>query len=261
MDRLGRVYLSKNRSVPPHLLPGKFEKNIDRDEAVHRARRSLPKRDPLSDVPETERLWFPRDDELVPVWKVRLTRASPCEEWIVYLSARNGAILNKYDNLAQAVRGRGQVFDPSPVAALGDHALLLNEKKKPRRPPPVAYREVVLEGLDGGGTLSGEKVTTAPTRDMRVRKQDLRFSLRSHEHGFEEVMVYYHIDSALRYLAQLRNNGARAIFREPVKANVNGTRDENSWYSPVDRILTFGTGDIDDAEDAETILHELGHAI
>jgi Zn-dependent metalloprotease len=129
MDRLGRVYLSKNRSVPPHLLPGKFEKNIDRDEAVHRARRSLPKRDPLSDVPETERLWFPRDDELVPVWKVRLTRASPCEEWIVYLSARNGAILNKYDNLAQAVRGRGQVFDPSPVAALGDHALLLNEKK------------------------------------------------------------------------------------------------------------------------------------
>jgi hypothetical protein len=26
-------------------------------------------------------------------------------------------------------------------------------------------------------------------------------------------------------------------------------------------MLTFGTGDIDDAEDAETILHELGHAI
>ena len=92
----------------------------------------------------------------------------------------------------------------------------------------------------------------------RVRKHDLQFSLRSHEHGFEEVMVYYHVDSALRYLAQLGYNGARAIFREPVKANVNGTRDDNSWYSPVDRMLTFGTGDIDDAEDAETILHELG---
>ena len=261
MDRSGRVYLSKNRSVPPRLLPGKFERKIDRNEAVRRARRSLPKRDRLSDVRETERLWFPRENELVPAWKVRLTRASPREEWIVYLSARNGAILNKYDNLAEAVRGLGHVFDPSPVTALGDHALLLNEKKKPRRPPPVAYREVILEGLDGGGTLSGEKVTTAPTRDMRVRKPDLRFSLRSHEHGFEEVMVYYHVDSALRYLEQLGYNGARAIFREPVKANVNGTRDDNSWYSPVDRMLTFGTGDIDDAEDAETILHELGHAI
>jgi hypothetical protein len=261
MDRSGRVYLSKNRSIPAHLLPGKFEKKIDRDEAVRRARRSLPKRDRVSDVRETERLWFPRENELVPAWKVRLTRMSPREEWIVYVSARNGTILNKYDNLAEAMRGRGHVFDPSPVTALGDHALLLNEKRKPRRPPPVAYREVILEGLDGGGTLSGEKVTTAPTRDMRVRKADLRFSLRSHEHGFEEVMVYYHVDSALRYLEQLGYNGARAIFRVPVKANVNGTRDDNSWYSPVDRMLTFGTGDIDDAEDAETILHELGHAI
>ena len=48
MDRSGRVYLSKNRSVPPRLLPGKFEKNIDHDEAVRGARRSLPKRDRLS---------------------------------------------------------------------------------------------------------------------------------------------------------------------------------------------------------------------
>ena len=261
MDRSGRVYLSKNRSVPAHLLPGKFDKKIDRGEAARRARRCLPECDRLSDVRETERLWFPVENELAPAWKVRLTRPSPREEWIVYLSARNGAVLNKYDNLAEAVRGLGQVFDPSPVTALGDHALLLSEKMKPRRPPPVAYREVILEGLDGGGTLCGEKVTTAPTRDMRVRKPDLRFLLHSHERGFEEVMVYYHVDSALRYLEKLGYKGARAIFREPVKANVNGIRDDNSWYSPVDRMLTFGTGDIDDAEDAETILHELGHAI
>jgi Zn-dependent metalloprotease len=261
VDLSGRVYLCKNRSVPPRLLPAKFDKHIDRHEAVRRARHALPKRDRISDVRGTERLWFPREDELVPAWKVRLTRVAPREEWIIYLSARNGAILNKYDNLAGAVRGRGQVFDPSPVTALGDHALLLNETKKPRRPPPVAYREVILQGLDGGGTLAGEKVTTAPTRAMRVRKPDLQFLLLSHEHGFEEVMVYYHVDSALRYLERLGYNGARAIFRDPVKANVNGTRDDNSWYSPVERMLTFGTGDIDDAEDAETILHELGHAI
>jgi hypothetical protein len=42
---------------------------------------------------------------------------------------------------------------------------------------------------------------------------------------------------------------------------VNGTREDNSWYSPTDRLLTFGTGAIDDAEDGETIVHELGHAI
>ena len=41
MDRSGRVYLSKNRSVPPHLLPGKFERIIDREEAV-RPRAAVP---------------------------------------------------------------------------------------------------------------------------------------------------------------------------------------------------------------------------
>ncbi len=261
MDREGRVFLSKNRSVPPRLLPEKFEQRIGRDEAVCRARRALPGRERPAVARETERLWFPRDDELVPAWKVRLTRTRPREEWIVYLSARSGAVLNKYDNLAESARGRGLVFDPSPVTALGDHALLLGPKRRARRPPPAAYREVVLEGLDGGGTLAGEKVTTAPTRAVRVRKSGLEFLLRSHERGFDEVMVYYHVDAALRYLERLGFRGARAVFREPVKADVNGTREDNSWYSPVDRLLTFGTGDIDDAEDAETILHELGHAI
>ena len=31
--------------------------------------------------------------------------------------------------------------------------------------------------------------------------------------------------------------------------------------SPSDKDLTFGTGGVDDAEDAEIILHEYGHAI
>jgi hypothetical protein len=46
-----------------------------------------------------------------------------------------------------------------------------------------------------------------------------------------------------------------------MRVNARGTRDDNSWYSPIERSLTFGTGAIDDAEDGETILHEFGHAI
>jgi hypothetical protein len=260
MDHSGRVFLAKNRAVPARLLPAAFDQRINRNEAVRRARRCLPKKGRPAVLRETEQLWFPRKDELVPAWKVRLTREAPREEWIIYLSARNGAILNRYDNLAETTAGRALVFDPNPVTALGDHKLLLTPTKRPRRPPPVAYREVTLLGLDASGTLSGDKVTTAPTRG-RVRRTNGEFMLRSHERGFEEVMVYFHVDAALRRLDQLGYRGRRAIFREPVRANVNGTRDDNSWYSPVDRMLTFGTGYIDDAEDAETILHEFGHAI
>src|SRR5205085_3132085 len=114
IDRSGRVFLAKNRAMPRRLLPDAFEQRIDRDEAVRRARRSLPERDRRAALRETELLWFPREQTLVPAWKVRLTRRAPRDEWIVYLSARNGAILNRYDNLAEAAVGRAQVFDPSP---------------------------------------------------------------------------------------------------------------------------------------------------
>lgn len=42
---------------------------------------------------------------------------------------------------------------------------------------------------------------------------------------------------------------------------MDGTTQDNSFYSPVTKSLTFGTGGVDDAEDAEIILHEYGHAI
>src|SRR5260370_3855245 len=55
--------------------------------------------------------------------------------------------------------------------------------------------------------------------------------------------------------------GSRVIFRAPIAVGADGTEDDNSWFSPHDSSLTFGLGGIDDAEDAEIILHELGHAI
>jgi len=260
LDRARRVYLSKNRAVPARLLPGEFESRLTRDDAVTAARQSLPQRQRGAQPREIEPLWFPYLDRLVPAWKVRLTRHMPREEWIVYVNARSGVLLSKYDNLAEARVARAQVFDPSPVIAMGGHASLLTPKLRVRRPPPSTYRAVELLGLNDGGYLTGVNVTTAPTAH-RVRRNSGQFVLRSDQRGFDEVMVYYHVDAALRYLGQLGYTGPRAVFRDPVRADVNGTRDDNSWYSPWDRMLTFGSGDVNDAEDAETILHELGHAI
>ncbi len=261
IDRAGRVFLAKNRSVPARLLPAKFDSRLSKADLVTLARRSLPKKGGHAELREAERIWFPYRDKLAPAWKLRLTREQPRQEWIVYVNARSGTILSRYDNLAQAASGNAQVFDPSPVTKLGGHAALLTAKGRARRPPQSAYSPVMLSGLDGRGFLTGENVTTAPTGKRRVKRSDLQFVLRAHERGFEEVMVYYHVDAALRYLEKLGYRGTRAIFGAPVRANVNGTRDDNSWYSPWDKLLTFGTGAIDDAEDGETILHELGHAI
>jgi hypothetical protein len=263
MDHQGRIYLSKNRSVPAHLLPARADFRLSEKQAVEHARRVLPRRRtrPITWIQDTEQMWFPEGARLTPVWRVRIARRKPAEEWIVYADARSGRILSYYDNLA-AVRGRARVFDPNPVIAIDGHSTLLTQKWRLRRPPAHAYRMVTLLGLAGNGRLEGRRVTTADTAaSQRVRRTNHTYLLDSHVRGFEEVMAYYHIDSAIRWLERLGFRGRRKIFPDPVRVDVNGTRDDNSWYSPSDRRITFGTGHIDDAEDAETILHELGHAI
>jgi len=261
VDRSGRVFLSKNRAIPARLLPEKFVSVVTKDEALAKARKSMPKLGGPGRLRETEKLWYPSRKKLEPAWKFRITRDEPKQEWIIYVNARTGGVLSRYDNLATATTGLGLVFDPSPVTALGSHVRLMKSKKKVLRPPERAYRKVKLLGLDGKGFLSGTRVSTSPTGKRRIQAKDLQFLLRSHQKGFEEVMVYYHIDASLRYLERLGYRGPRAIFTTPMLVNVNGTREDNSWFSPWDKMLTFGTGDIDDAEDGETIVHELGHAI
>lgn len=260
-DLSGRVYLAKNRAVPAPLLPEVFDERVTWRAALERARRSLPKaRGPATVHGVPEKVWYPKKEKLLPAWKFRLIRRKPRQDWIVYVSAKTGHLIHRYDNLSESRPAPALVFDPSPVTKLGDHEELLKTKKTVRRPPEDAYREVSLMGLEEGGYLTGEHVSTKPTRH-RIRRMDGKFMFRSHQRGFEEVMVYFHIDSSLRYLGRLGYKGKLAIFKDVVPVNVNGTREDNSFYSPSEKMLTFGTGEIDDAEDAETILHELGHAI
>jgi len=258
MGRDRRVYLAKNRAIPRGLLPERAGFRLDRASARRRALRAVGAG--KADVRElgAEKVWFPEKDGLRPAWKLRLHRDRPREEWLVYVDGGDGRVISKYDNLAEA-SGTAQVFDPNPVVALGDWRTLVSNGR-PRRPPPAAYVQRPLEGFAASGLLDGPRVTTRPTAN-RVRRPDGKFALTASQHGFEEVMAYFHLDRAIRYLESLGYRGARAIFPEPVAADARGTTQDNSWYSPGLRRLTFGTGGVDDAEDAEIILHELGHAI
>jgi hypothetical protein len=109
---------------------------------------------------------------------------------------------------------------------------------------------VVLRGLKGNGRLEGKRVSTSPTNPRRrVLRRSHDFRFESREKGFEEAMVYHHVDAAVRYLESLGYRGRRAIFVDAIGVDVNGTREDNSWYSLWLKELTFGTGAIDDAED------------
>jgi len=267
------VYLVKNRAMPKAFLPepgatsplGAAEaKKVVLDWLGVKASRVAP---PVGH----ELLWYPWEDELALAHKVRVhvprRGKDPAEEWIVYLEAATGEILDAIDNLAEAT-GRGLVFVPNPVIALGGSAAVLTKKGEPvRRVPDAAYETVRLVGLRPGKHLDGTRVTTRPTAQgvtgkKRIARADRDYRVRSHENGFEEVMAYYHLDTAIRWLQGMGYRGPRAIFREPFPVNVSATHEDQSWYSPGRRQINFGRGGgVNDAEDAETILHEFGHAL
>jgi hypothetical protein len=260
MDAQKRIYLVKNRAVPAAMLPRQVTIRISPARAERIACASIGRRASGSRVLKREDVWFPRRTLLHAAYKLRVQHRQPDGEWIVYVDAKTGAVLWKYDNLASAASARARVFDPNPVVALGDWRALVREGKPVVRAPPATYKTVSLRGLPSSGLLDGKRVSTAPTRH-RIRRRGRDFRCFNYEAGFEEVMAYYHLDSAVRYLESLGYRGKRAVFRAPIRVNARATREDNSWYMPSTRQLSFGTGDVDDAEDGETILHELGHAI
>ena len=264
----GRVYLVKNRAVPSALLAAAKEGRVGVARAVAAARRAVSHaKGRARIVGEPEALWLPIQRRVHPAWRVRVHCTHPRSEWIVYVSAETGRVIQRYDNLSgvsrrvsagRAAAGRASVFLPNPMA--GDPSFRPMVDGKLQKPPERAYQAVRLSGLDGRGRLDGRAVSTALTK-TRVRRPDLDFRMNNSSAGFEEVSAYYHISSALERLADLGYTGTRRIFRDRVRVDARGTPEDNSWYSPGERTLTFGLGGVDDAEDGETVLHEFGHAM
>ena len=257
MARDGSIYLVKNRVVPGDFLLPAAEFAISRTTARKRALRSVASRSKSVAILSSEQLWFPVKSILRPAYRVRIQKRKPRADWVVFVDGETGRILRKFDNLSEAVFAR--IFDPNPVIALGSSRELVNDGKF-LVPPDNAYVRVRLSALRNGRSLDGRRVSTSLTRRrVDLQRDDLRFA--SDNPRFEEVMTYFHIDRAIGYLESLGFRRSRAIFREPLAINANGTDEDNSWYSPHDRSITYGLGGVDDAEDAEIILHEFGHAI
>ncbi|TFF37264.1 M36 family metallopeptidase [Mucilaginibacter psychrotolerans] len=199
----------------------------------------------------TELVYFPKDGIPVLAWKVIIDVNNPKAEWKIYFDAVTGGIIDKINILAYA-NGVGKVFDPNPVVALNDTGL-----KETSVIPATAYNDIVLNDIGTSGMLDGPFVNTKATND-RVKSPALKFNFTRNDRAFKEVMVYFHIDRAQRYIQAL---GFNNVLNTSISVNIDGTTDDNSFYSPSSKSLTFGTGGVDDAEDAEVILHEYGHAI
>jgi Zn-dependent metalloprotease len=172
------------------------------------------------------------------------------------VDATSGSVL-KVERPIKHIDGTGKVFDPNPVADL-QAPKLVDHSDRNSAVPDVAYHNVRLSNLDGSGFLSGDFAKIVDPRNRQARSATNTFVYLRADDFFEQVMSYYHITEAQKYIQRL---GFTDVNNEAQEIKTTGFRDDNSFYDPsVDRI-TFGTGGVDDAEDAEVIWHEYGHAI
>jgi hypothetical protein len=157
--------------------------------------------------------------------------------------------------------GSGRVFLPNPVAALQDQSLT-DQKDADYLALQPAYQTITLTNLDGSGYLNGDWANVRSSTGDLAYSPDNTFMFDRHDDRFEQVMAYYWITEAQKYIQSLGfGTTYRPINMESQDIRINQWGLDNSYSWDKHDVMRFGKGGVDDAEDAEVILHEYGHAI
>ncbi len=206
-------------------------------------------------------------------WRLVVSATEPWGVAEFLIDAQTGEVLGRKSLVQDShLTGRGQVFDPNPVNTLSNTGLSDNDNAD----APVfgpAYRTIDLPGLSrsfldllGPIVLSGPyiRVTDLIERPFlpMVSSATGDFLFTRDRPEFESVMVYFHIDQSQRYIQSL---GFTDVNNRPIRVDPHGLNGaDNSHYVGLPLgagWIAFGEGGVDDAEDADVIRHEYGHAI
>ncbi len=215
---------------------------------------------PFAFGPELARgLWAPDSGRAALAWRVRVSTDEPRAAWEVLVDAASLEVLAVRNRLRSA-SGSGMVFDPNPVVTTGDTSLRdNNDQTSPEL--DAARFSVTLPRLDGSGFTRGAYVdATTKNQSNRLSDATLTFNYdRSQSPAFEQVNAYFHLDRVQdRIQSQL---GFANVNNRMQPAIVDAQNQDNSFYDSNGGKINYGTGGVDDAEDADILNHEYGHAV
>ena len=162
---------------------------------------------------------------------------------------------------SNSTTGHGRVFLPNPVAELQDQSLT-DQKDADYAALQPAYHTVDLTNLDGSGYLQGDWANIRGETGNAAYSTENEFLYGRSDDRFEQVMAYYWITEAQKYIQSLGfGTTRRGVNNESQDIRINQLGIDNSYSWDKHDVVRFGKGGVDDAEDAEVILHEYGHAI
>jgi len=208
-------------------------------------------------------------------WRVTATSEDPAGDWEVFVGAETGEILNIADQFVMHVdsiyvQGSAYVYNPDPLSkarrmynspgfADGNDATTdsLNAYRTLVTLEIVTYEDGVYKLKGPHCNVTDIESPADPPFYCAATPHDFLYSRDQQE--FEAVNVYYHVSSSYRHLLDL---GFSSASLEQIRLDPHGFQgQDNSHYSPSGNWISWGEGGVDDAEDADVILHEYGHAI
>ena len=226
------------------------------------------------------------------VYRVVTNAFDKTGSWEVMVDAKTGAILSQKDIAVyhkdkkkekvkkvipsaklvtpnSFVPGAAKVFNPDPlsqdrVAYAGNY---VDNNDLTNAQFDASRTQVVLPEIELASGVYKLKSTYVEIQDLTAPSKGLftqftpNFFFDRENDAFEAANAFYHLDNSMRYINNtlgiscipLTNSGV--LFFDPSGAN----EADNSYYTA--GTLNFGEGGVDDAEDADVVLHEMGHGI
>ncbi len=202
------------------------------------------------------------------VRRVVLPSGKPFKDFEVMVDATSGAVVSTR-NMLQNATGKAKVFTPNPVAENGGYNGIGTTRKADHHDKDTAKltslrRAVTLFDLKSHQhCLNGKYVQARLGKKAKpVCKRSLNWSgvTRSND-KFEALEAYSQIEQIASYYHALGFKGNSNFHPKQQLIVADAIPDDNSFYSPGDRKIRYGTGGVDDAEDGDVVVHEYGHSI
>ncbi len=211
-------------------------------------------------------IWFYDGQHLVPAIR-QVTNTNT--EFKEYVSNIQGVILWERDlNLYNTdTTVNVKVFDPDPLTTLrvtyGAPYADGNDGNTANLDPQRFDRTVTANYNNGIFTLTNSYVHIrdfdAPTF-APASESSPNFNYSRSDNRFEQANAFYHLTEYQYYMQSIGFNLVN--YRIDVDANAWSGADQSSFSRGTNPpSLRFGEGGVDDAEDADVILHEYGHAM
>ena len=219
----------------------------------------------ISSSVSTANCLFPEEQQLIPAIKSK-------EDHFEIIKNLKGELLYYHDQYSYAGKKDTtavvSVFNPDPLttaqtsygAPYYDNSDATNSSLNAE----LQWKSVDLKFENDTFYLENDyyflKDLDAPNIAVVIAEKDT-FSYNRSQSGFEDINAFYHLSKERNYILDL---GFSSLVNKTLYIDPHGwSGNENSSFdeSTIPNALIFGEGGIDDAEDADVVLHEFGHFV